>query len=260
MSAIRYSLADAIGEIRLARPETANAVDLVTARAFADAVSTAARDDAVRVLLLTGAGARFCVGGDVRSMAAAADPSGYIHELAVTFDGALRELSHMAKPVVTAVQGAAAGAGLAVVLNADVSIAGRSAQFLTAYTAVGLTPDCGVSYLLPRIIGQQRALLMLLTGRVLSADEALDWGLVGEVVDDENLQARAREVAATLAAGPRFALAESKRLIRSAWLTTREESSRDEAETLSGAVQTEDAAMLMARFSRPSMPDREGPN
>jgi enoyl-CoA hydratase/carnithine racemase len=111
-------------------------------------------------------------------MVTAPDRASYVHELAATFEAGLRRLSELPVPVVAAVHGAVACAGLAVVLNCDVVIAARSTKFLMAYSAVGLTPDCGVSYLLPRAVGQQRALELALTGRTLSAEEAMAWGLV----------------------------------------------------------------------------------
>jgi len=160
----------------LARPDVSNALDLPTSQSFAEAVQLAGADDDVRVVLLTGDGQRFCAGGDVASMAAASDRPAYLQELADTLDGSLQRLCELEKPVVAAVQGAAAGAGLAVMLAADIVIGASTSKYLTAYAGVGLTPDCGLSWQLPRAVGQQRALEMALTGRVLSAEEARDWG------------------------------------------------------------------------------------
>ena len=144
-------------------------------------------------------------------MVVAADKAAYLRELAKTLEAGLRAMSELPIPVIAAVQGAVAGAGLAVVLNADVVVASRSTKFLTAYAGIGLTPDCGVSYLLPRAVGQQRALELALTGRVLSADEALEWGLIAQVVDADDLRAAADDLVARVASGAVAALGDAKR-------------------------------------------------
>jgi 2-(1,2-epoxy-1,2-dihydrophenyl)acetyl-CoA isomerase len=245
---VRFEREGDVGRIVLQRPEASNALDLPTAQAFAAAVDAARADD-VRAVLLAGDGKRFCAGGDVASFVAADDGQAYLLELARTLEAALRDLSQLSKPVVAEVHGAVAGAGLAFVLNSDVVVAARSTKFLMAYAGIGLTPDCGVSYLLPRAIGQQRALQMAVGGRGLTADEALSWGLVAEVVDDDAVSTRAAEVARVLAAGPTTALAEARRLIRSSWEVTREDNAKDEAESIAHAVATADAVRLIGRFT-----------
>ena len=118
--------------------------------------------------------------------------------------------------MIVAVKGSAAGAGLGLVLAADLAIAGRSAKFTPAYTGVGLTPDAGCTFLLPRAVGYKRAMELLLTNRVLSAEEALDWGLVNQVVDDELVDGTAAALAARLAGGPSAAFGGVKRLLAEA--------------------------------------------
>ncbi|OXM67157.1 MULTISPECIES: enoyl-CoA hydratase/isomerase family protein [Amycolatopsis] len=248
MADVRWETAGGVGRITLDRPDVSNAVDLSTTRALAEAVTKAEADD-VRVVLLTGAGARFCAGGDVRSFLGADEPPKYLHELATALEAALRRLSELPKPVVAGVQGAVAGAGLAFVLNADVVVAARSTKFRMAYSGIGLTPDCGVSYLLPRTVGTQRALELALTGRTLTADEAQGWGLVTEVVENDTLVHRVEELAKTIAAGPAAALGQAKRLIRSAFDGSREGSAADEADTIARAVSTGEAQLLIERFT-----------
>ncbi len=245
---VTYRVASGVAHIELNRPASANTVDLPTARALDNAIEAAEGDDAVASLLVTGAGKRFCTGGDVASFVGAEDRGDYIRSLASGLDDALQRLTALDRPVVAGVQGAVAGAGLAVMLSCDLVVAARSTAFVTAYAGVGLTPDCGLSYLLPRAVGQQRALELLLTGRVLRADEALDWGLVTEVVDDDAYLDRASELAAQLASGPAYALGQARRLSRSAWVSTRAESGADEARTIAAASQHPASQALVAAF------------
>lgn len=245
---VTYAVADGVARIELNRPGASNAVDLDTATALGGAVDAAAADDAVRVVLLTGAGKRFCAGGDVASFVAADDQSAYLLELAGVLDGVLQRLSAMPKPVVVGVQGAVAGAGLAVMLSGDLVVAGSSTKLVTAYAGIGLTPDCGLSWLLPRAVGQQRAAEMLLAGRVLTAEEAVGWGLVTRSVDDGEVLPEAEALAARLAAGPAYALGQAKRLVRESWASTRAETGADEARTIAAAVTTDDAQAAISRF------------
>ncbi|WP_109507917.1 enoyl-CoA hydratase/isomerase family protein [Nocardioides speluncae] len=250
MTGLEYAVDGGVAHLTMNRADVANAVDLPTAREWGAAVEHAAQDPAVRVVLISGDGARFCAGGDLGSMLGEPDPPAYVKELADTLDAAFQQLVAMEKPVVAAVHGAAAGAGLSLVLSADLVVAARSTKFLAAYGAAGLTPDCGMSYLLPRAVGQQRALEVLLTGRVLTADVAREWGLVTEVVEDGEHLTRATEIATRLAAGPTFALGQAKRLSRAAWTTTRAESGADESDTISKAVSTQEAQQLMSKFAK----------
>jgi 2-(1,2-epoxy-1,2-dihydrophenyl)acetyl-CoA isomerase len=204
--------------------------------------------DEVRAITLTAEGKRFCAGGDVSSFVAADDAPAYLLQLADELEGALRSLADLPKPVVAGVRGAVAGAGLAVMLSADVVVASRSTKFVMAYAGIGLTPDCGVSYLVPRAIGQQRALEFALTGRVLTADEAYDWGLVTLVVDDADVEAKVDEIARGWAASAPTALGQAKRLIRSSWDTGRAEQGADESATISSLVSGDEAQRLVRAF------------
>jgi 2-(1,2-epoxy-1,2-dihydrophenyl)acetyl-CoA isomerase len=251
MSTVETAIADRVAHVRLRRPEVANAVDLPTARALVDAVRAIATDDTVGAVLLSGDGPRFCAGGDAATMAVAEDPEAYLLELADTLDGALQELAALERPVVCAVQGAVAGAGLGVMLSCDVIVSAPTTRFVMAYAGVGLTPDCGVSWLLPRAIGQQRALELALTGRVLSGPEAVQWGLVTELAD-QPLE-RATELARSLAAGPSHAFGQARRLLRGAWSASRAAAGSDESRTIAAAVRTADAQRALARF-RPETP------
>ena len=246
MALVEVEVTQGVAHLELNRPHAANAFDLETARQFASAVDTAAADVDVRAVLVTGAGSRFCAGGDVSSFAAAPDKPAYVEQLATELDATFRALAAMEKPVVAAVHGAVAGAGLALMLSCDVIVSAPATRFVFAYPSIGFTPDCGVSYLLPRAVGQQRALAFSLTGQRLTASEALEWGLVSEVADDAG--ARARDLAAGWAEGPATALGQARRLMRQAWEMSRADTGVEEARTIAEMVKGEEAQRLIGRF------------
>jgi 2-(1,2-epoxy-1,2-dihydrophenyl)acetyl-CoA isomerase len=248
MTAVRHEIVDGIGRVVLSRPEQSNSIDLPAAQELSAAVAAVSADE-VRAISLTAEGKRFCAGGDVSSFLASDDPSAYLHELATVLEGALRALADVPKPVVVGVRGAVAGAGLAVMLSADVIVASARTKFVFAYPGIGLTPDCGVSYLLPRAIGQQRALDFALTGRVLSADEALAWGLVSSVVDDDALESTVEQMARTWADTAPVALGQARRLLRSSWDTAGPAQGADESATISSLVMGNEAQRLVKAFT-----------
>ncbi len=248
MAAVTHEIVDGVGRIVLTRPDQSNSFDLPAAHDMARAVDAVAADEVLAVTL-TAEGKRFCAGGDVTSFLASDDPSGYLLELAHVLEGGLRALADTPKPVVAGVRGAVAGAGLAVMLSADVVVASRSTKFVMAYAGIGLTPDCGVSYLVPRAIGQQRALELALTGRVLTAEEAHDWGLVTLVVDDDAVEAKVDEIARGWADSAPYALGQAKRLIRASWDTPAAEQGADESATIAARVATDEAQRLVQAFT-----------
>ncbi|MDQ7907451.1 enoyl-CoA hydratase-related protein [Phytohabitans sp. ZYX-F-186] len=217
MSAVRLEVLDGVAVVELSRPDRGNAVDLRLAQSLHEVVTHVATLPDVAVAVLTGAGERFCVGGDLRAMAAAPEPRAYLGELARAAHRAVLALRALPVPVVAAVQGACAGAGLGFALACDVVLAERTARFVTAYTAAGLSPDSGLSWILPRLVGPRRAAELVLTNRTLSADEALAWGLLGSVVEPGEARRAAVDLARRLAAGPDTALANSVRLLRDAF-------------------------------------------
>ncbi|MDL9935562.1 enoyl-CoA hydratase-related protein [Gordonia sp. ABSL1-1] len=167
----------------------------------------------VGAVLLVGAGANFCAGGNVRAFAGAEHRPTYLRHIADTFHGLVAALYEADRPVVAAVKGWAAGAGMSLVLHADVAIGGESTKMRPAYRGIGLTPDGGMTWTLPRAIGAARARNVILTDKVVSATEALDWGLLSEVVADDQVEATARAAAEKIAAGPWQADAATRRLL-----------------------------------------------
>jgi len=218
---VRLARNGALAHLTLDRSDAGNALDLATAQALhAAARDLTAAEPEIGAVLVSGVGANFCVGGDLREFAAAPDVTAHVRAVADEVHAALLLLTELPAPVVTAVQGAVAGGGVGIALAADVLVAARGARFRLAYTAGGLSPDCGVSWLLPRLVGLPRAMHLALTNPVLSAEAAERWGLVSVLVDDAALPGRARDLAETLARGPRQAQAATKRLIRQAMADT----------------------------------------
>ncbi len=214
---VHLDIRDHIAFLTLARPAAANTMNLQFGREFLAAAFAIEAAPAVRAVVLTGQGKNFCFGGDLKGMVGSgADVGAYLSELTTTLHAGMALLARLDAPVIAAVNGTAAGAGLGLVLAADLAIAARSAKFAPAYTAVGLTPDAGCTFLLPRAVGHKRAMELLLTNRVLDAQQALEWGLVNQVVEDATLMETAGALAARLAAGARGAFGALKRLLAEA--------------------------------------------
>jgi 2-(1,2-epoxy-1,2-dihydrophenyl)acetyl-CoA isomerase len=200
--------------VTINRPDLSNTLNLQTAMDLLAAAMTCGRNSAVRAVILTGAGKNFCFGGDLRGMQSkgkAADA--YLRELTTYLHEAISHFARMDAPLIAAVNGTAAGAGVGLVTMADLAICGQSSKFNLAYTGVGLTPDAGTSFLLPRVVGQKRAMELLLLNRGLTAEEALSWGLVNRVVPDADLMTEAQKLADRLAEGATRAFGRTKRLV-----------------------------------------------
>jgi len=214
---VRLDIREHVAYLTLARADAANTMNLQFGREFAAAAYAVRKDADVRAVLLRGEGKNFCFGGDLRAMVAAGgNVQAYLTELTTDMHAGLVHLARTNAPVVAAVQGTAAGAGLGLVLAADLALAGKSAKFTAAYTAVGLTPDAGTTFLLPRAVGHKRAMELFITNRVLDAAQALEWGLVNQIVDDGELGETAAALAQRLAAGPAGAFGGVKRLLAEA--------------------------------------------
>lgn len=245
-ASVSWDVADGVATIELSRPDSSNALDLAMATSLGDAVAAVSTDDAVRCLLLAGRGRSFCAGGDLAAMSRAADRPAYVYELARAAHRAVLAIAELEVPVVAAVHGATAGAGLALTLVADIVIAGESAKFLAAYTQAGLTPDCGTSWLLPQMVGLRRALSLTLTDRRLSAREAADWGLITSVCPDAEVAESARHVALQMAAGSFPALGKTRQMLRGATAHSLAEQLHVEATTI---AETSTSAAADARLS-----------
>lgn len=238
-----------VAHITLNRPEVANSIDEHLARELMQAVLRCDEDPAIRAVVIAGTGRTFCAGGDLKSFAAQGEHLPYhLKETTTYFHAAISRLSRMDPPVVAAVNGAAAGAGMSLACACDIVVAAESARFTMAYTRAGLTPDGSSTYFLPRIVGFKRALELTLTNRVLSAREALEWGIVSRVVPDGELLAEAGALAAQLAAGATKALGGAKRLLHTAWTETLETQMEHEAQAIANMARTHDGREGITAF------------
>ena len=215
METIDLQTADGVARMTLNRPNAGNSMNLKFGEDFRAAAEQIAADSSVRAILLTGAGKLFCGGGDVAEFAAADDTPGLIRALLENLHAGIVTLAEQSAPLVVAVNGTAAGAGLSLAAAGDLVLAASSAKFTAAYTGIGLSPDGSMTWYLPQLIGLRRTQELMLTNRVLSAEEAADWGLVTRVVQDEELVAEADKLAARIAAGPTAAFGSVRALLRS---------------------------------------------
>jgi len=247
--ALEFDVRDGVGHLTLNRPKAANALDLTLVRELVEVAKTCDGDPTIRAVLLTGAGKMFCAGGDLRSFAAAEGSiPELVREVADTLHQALSIFARMDAPVVAAVNGVAAGAGMSMVCHADMAIAAESAKFTMAYTAAGLTPDGSSTYYLPRIIGRRRTIELMLTNRRLSAAEAAEWGIVNRAVPDAELMAEAEALAKQLASGPTRAYGTTKKLLLASATNDLETQMDLETDGIAGMTETKDGLEGMNAF------------
>ena len=215
---VLLDIRDSVAFITLNRPKAMNTLNLEMAKDLMDVALHCETNTAVRAVVLTGAGEAFCAGGDIKSFVTEGDQlPAYLKAVTAYLHTALSCFTRMDAPVVAAVHGSAAGAGMSLACACDLTVATQSARFTAAYTRIGLTPDGSLTYILPRLIGVKRALELTLTNRTLSAQEAYDWGIVTAVVPDGQAQHQAETFARQLAAGATQALGATKRLVHQGW-------------------------------------------
>jgi 2-(1,2-epoxy-1,2-dihydrophenyl)acetyl-CoA isomerase len=245
-----------IARITLNRPKAGNAIDLSLARAFWDIVNEVDEDSSIRVVTLTGAGKLFCGGGDVGAFAGAGERfSVLLKELTGYMHSAIARLARMDKPLVTIINGPAAGAGFNLSLMGDIAIAAQSAHFTTAYTGIGLTPDGGATWLLPRLVGLRRAQEIILLNKRVSAAEAAEIGMITKVVPDEELAAEAEAIVAKLADGATRALGRSRNLLNDGIENSLERQLELEARNIAAAGRDAEGREGVAAFLGKRKPD-----
>ena len=251
-----YDVTDNIARITLNRPKAYNALSPEVAKELAEVALLCEEDDRVRCVVLTGSGDKaFCAGGDVAGFVENYDQvSSHIRRMIADLHVAVSRFAWLKAPVIVGVNGVAAGAGLSLVAFCDLAIAASHATFTSAYTGIGVTPDGSSTYFLPRLIGVRRALELAMTNRVLSAEEALDWGLVNKVVAPDALAGEVDALATALANGPTMALAGIKKLYMMAPNETLESQMERETRTILAMTKTAGAKEGMLAFTEKRKP------
>ena len=259
LETIDYERRDGVAHVRFNRPEGANAVNPRFSEDLREVMLEIEHDATVRAVSVTAAGKVFCAGGDLKEFAAAGDGLPKLAaDMLVDFHGAIYKMNRMPKPVVAGVGGAAGGAGLSLVSSFDLVVAGASAKFTMAYTRAGVTPDGTSSYFLARHIGLRRMLDLTLTNRVLSAEEAEQWGLVNRVVPDDDVDSATAELAQQLADGPAWATGHAKQVIYAGYESPLEQAGEFEGAMITTAMATHDGREGIAAFAEKRPPTFEG--
>lgn len=218
---ILFEVENGAARLTLNRPDRLNSFTVEMHHEVAEALTRVERDDDIRVLLMTGAGRGFCAGQDLgdRTVSPTAEGVDLGESLENRYNPLIRRLVELPKPVVCAVNGVAAGAGANIALAADIVIAAKSAKFIQSFSNLGLLPDSGGTWILPRLVGHARALGLALTGEALPAEKAESWGLIWRAVDDDLLKPQTDKLVERFATGPTRGFAAIKSAMRGSWLT-----------------------------------------
>ncbi len=258
---VRYDVADHVATITLDRPESMNSLDTATKDALLAAIERAGSDDEVRCVVITGTGRAFCVGQDLREHITNMTTQS-LEEVWATVDKHYSPIAMgiagMPKPVIAAINGVAAGAGLSIAMACDLRISADSAGFNTAFTGVALSCDTGASWTLPRLVGPTKAMELMLVPRTLDSQEALALGLLNRVVPADDLAKEAATLAAELAAGPTLAYASVKQSVAYAAIHSLEDSLAFESQMMARTGGSEDHQNAVKSFVAKEKPTFEG--
>ena len=253
--AIIFEKKGPIAVITLNRPKAANGLNSLLASELADAAKLCDNDSSIRAVILTGNGRFFCAGGDIKEMASAGDDVGKaIKGLADNLHVAISVFSRMDAPLIVAVNGMAAGAGFSLAITGDIVLSSDEAKYTMAYTKAGLSPDGSSSYYLPRIVGMRRAQDLMLTNRMLSAEEAMEWGLVTRIVSSDQLMEEALKIANDLAEGSLGSHAAVKKLLLSSFNNTLETQMELEGREISRRAMSPDGREGITAFTEKRAP------
>jgi 2-(1,2-epoxy-1,2-dihydrophenyl)acetyl-CoA isomerase len=248
-----------VATLTLNRPDAYNALDLALGRELFTASIELDEDPDVRCVVVTGSGRAFCAGGDVKGFVDNLGRIGaHIKELTTYLHGAISRFARTDKPVIMAVNGVAAGGGFSLALSGDLVIAAESAKFTMAYSRIAASPDGSSSYFLPRLVGLRRAMELYFTNRVLTAKEAVEWGMVTRAVPDAELAAAVGALARELAQGPSKSFGIAKRLLHQSTWESLETQMELEAQGIAACGHTEDFRAGVTAFAQKATPTFRG--
>ena len=248
-SCLLFERDEGVAKLTLNRPEVANAIDVSLARALMEASIACDEDDSIRCVVLTGAGRFFCAGGDLGSFAEAGDSiSTLLKELTAYLHMAIARFARMQKPFVSAINGPAAGAGLSLAVLGDIALAAKSAHFTPAYPEIGLSPDGGATWLLPRLVGLRRAQDLMLSNKRVGAEEAASIGLITRAIDDQLLASELSALAKRLSRSATTALGKTRNLLLASFGSGLEEQLEAEARAISEASRSIEARERITAF------------
>ncbi|MGZ0712460.1 enoyl-CoA hydratase/isomerase family protein (plasmid) [Coraliomargarita sp. W4R53] len=245
---IILDISGGLARVTFNRPAYLNAMGFEMGQRWREVAHEVTNDASVGAVILDAAGPAFCAGGDVFEMGTSGAKGEDVTAMARTIHEGIRTFVESDKPIVAAVQGAVAGGGLGLMLTADYIVASDSSKFVCKYANIGLSPDLGVSTLLTQAVGQRRALQLALQDRALSAQEALEWGLVAEVLPHSEIAARAEAVAQFWLDNATAAFGQAKRLLRTGSERTFRENLDDEAATIGASFNTDESKLRVAGF------------
>ncbi len=259
MSMIEVEVHDAVATVRLNAPASMNALGVPMGREFDAAMEKLWENSDIRVLVITGTGRAFSAGGDVQAFYDNRDdPDRVMGETLDVLHAAVTKIIDAPFPTIAAINGVVAGAGMGVAMATDLAVAVDSAVFTMAYTGIGVSPDGSSTYYLPRHVGARRAMELILTNRVLSADEALEMGLINQVVGHDEFDDTVYTLARKLARGPTLAYVHARKLLRTSLGATPFEQMDAEAEAIMAAAKTNDFYEGVSGFIEKRRPDFSG--
>lgn len=259
LETLDFSISNNIATITLNRPENANALNPIMAKELSNMAIECDENKDIRAVIIEGSGKMFCAGGDLKAFSDAGDSApALIKQMAGDLHIAISRFSRMDAPTIAAINGTAAGAGFSIAISADVVISTKSAKFVMAYTNAGLSPDGSSTYFLPRRIGDRRARELMLTNRVLSAEEALDWGLINKIVDQKNLSTTTIELAEEFASGPTLAYGKVKNLLNASFDNGLETQMELETRGISDMARSSDGREGIQAFLNKRKPNFKG--
>ncbi len=256
---IKYAVNDGVAKIEFNRPDAGNSINRKFAHEFMDVAIKSTTDSSVRCIVIGAAGAIYSFGGDLKFFSTEMEKiEGTLIELTAVLHQGIQRFHNCKVPVIIGVDGMAAGGGFSLALFADIVFASRSSKFTMAYTNAGLSPDGSSSYYLPRLVGLRRAQELMLTNRVLSAEEAQEWGIVTYVCDGEQLDVEVEKLASKLASGPTRAYAAVKQLLARTYDQSLEVQLEQESRLIAEMADSKDGREGLDAFLNKRKPNFKG--